>query len=481
MNYVVLARKYRPQTFEELLGQDSVRHTLQNALKGGRLAHAYLFCGPRGTGKTSAARILAKAVNCLQSPGPEPCLKCEACAAIATGSDVDVLELDAASRRKVDEIQPLIESARYLPQRSERKVFIIDEAHMLSAHAFNALLKTFEEPPPHVLFILATTAPQKIPETVRSRCHRFDFRRFTEADIVAKLGRIAQNEKWEIAPGVLEEIAGRAQGGMRDAESLLDQVIAAASGERPSVSLEDLARVLGGVPTQFRRRILECAREGDMPGVLEAAEKAVQEGGDALELLHALRGDLRDDAVAAARAGEQGAAALDWSLAAAELLGRHVHLAAASRASRASLDLALLALARLGDVADLEELVQRLERMGDAGPAGAAPVRSARPAARAAGSAAQSGADEEASPIPRAPPPPRAQKAPADVEVPRVPAQNDDGAAGAQGSPAEADPPRAGPELTPEELRKVRSHPAVRAVMTEFRGRLEQVRREDDG
>ncbi|MFB3067045.1 MAG: DNA polymerase III subunit gamma/tau, partial [Planctomycetota bacterium] len=207
MSYVVLARKYRPQTFEELLGQDSVRHTLQNALKGGRLAHAYLFCGPRGTGKTSAARILAKAVNCLRSPGPEPCLKCEACAAIANGSDVDVLELDAASRRKVDEVQPLIESARYLPQRSERKVFIIDEAHMLSAHAFNALLKTFEEPPPHVLFILATTAPQKIPETVRSRCHRFDFRRFTEADIVGKLGRIAQNEKWEIAPGVLEEIA----------------------------------------------------------------------------------------------------------------------------------------------------------------------------------------------------------------------------------------------------------------------------------
>ncbi len=204
MNYVVLARKYRPKTFEDLVGQDSVRHTLQNALKGGRVAHAYLFCGPRGTGKTSAARILAKAVNCLQSPGPEPCLKCEACAAIATGSDVDVLEVDAASRRKVDEIQPLIESARYLPQRSQRKVFIIDEAHMLSAHAFNALLKTFEEPPPHVLFILATTAPQKIPETFLSRCHRFDFLRFTETDIVAKLCRIVRNENCDIAPGVLE-------------------------------------------------------------------------------------------------------------------------------------------------------------------------------------------------------------------------------------------------------------------------------------
>ena len=239
MSYIVLARKWRPQGFDDLTGQDTVVKTLKNALAQDRLAHAYLFCGPRGVGKTTMARLLAKAVNCLVSPGTHPCGTCEACTSIASGQDVDVLELDAASRRKVEDIEPLIDSSRYLPQRSPRKVFIVDEAHMLSKTAWNALLKTLEEPPPHVLFIFATTEPSKVIETVRSRCQRFDFKRITEIDIAGKLRRIADAEGAQVEEEVFAEIASRATGGMRDAETLLDQSLSAAPEDR-ALAADDL-------------------------------------------------------------------------------------------------------------------------------------------------------------------------------------------------------------------------------------------------
>ncbi|MGH7163802.1 MAG: DNA polymerase III subunit gamma/tau, partial [Planctomycetota bacterium] len=260
MSYVVFARKYRPQTFDELVGQEHVAATLRNALRSGRVVHAYLFCGPRGVGKTTMARLLAKSVNCLASPGPDPCGACDACKGIAAGGDIDVLEIDAASNRKVEEVEPIIDAARYVPQRSPRKIFIVDEAHMLSTTAFNALLKTLEEPPPHVLFILATTEPHKIPETVRSRCQRHDFRRIPPSGIVGKLKRIARSEAVEVEEEVLQEIARRATGGLRDAESLFDQALTTAPQGRP-LAARDLVAVLGETPRELRAAMLKEARD----------------------------------------------------------------------------------------------------------------------------------------------------------------------------------------------------------------------------
>ncbi|MFI5403857.1 MAG: DNA polymerase III subunit gamma/tau [Planctomycetota bacterium] len=293
MSYLVFSRKYRPQTFDDVIGQEHVGQTLRNAIAHGRLGHAYLFSGPRGVGKTTMARILAKAVNCLVSPGIAPCGTCEACKGIAAGGDVDVLEIDAASNRKVEEVEPLIDAARYLPQRSPRKVFIVDEAHMLSTHAWNALLKTVEEPPPHVLFVFATTAPNKVPATVRSRCQCFDFRSIGASDIEGKLKRIAAEEGLALDEGVLKEIAARATGGLRDAESLLDQILSAAPAGRP-VAVSDLVALLGDTPREVRLAILDHARRGAMKESLAAAEEIVRRGADPLELLRDLYGDLQD-------------------------------------------------------------------------------------------------------------------------------------------------------------------------------------------
>ncbi len=218
-----LYRKYRSQTFEEVIGQEHVTTTLRNAIREGRIAHAYLFSGPRGTGKTSTARILAKAVNCLH-PDPEqrPDNTCPICTAINEGSLVDLVEMDAASHTSVEHVRELIEKVHFAPTQARYKVYVIDEAHMLSNAAFNALLKTLEEPPPHVIFILATTEPHKIPETVRSRCQRFDFRRIPASLIVQHLRHILEQEGYEAEPAALEQIALVAEGCMRDAVSLLD-------------------------------------------------------------------------------------------------------------------------------------------------------------------------------------------------------------------------------------------------------------------
>jgi DNA polymerase-3 subunit gamma/tau len=470
VSYVVFARKYRPQAFEEVVGQEHVARTLRNALAQGRVAHAYLFAGPRGVGKTTMARLLAKAVNCLVSPGPNFCRTCEACTGIAAGQDVDVLEIDAASIRKVEEIQPLVESSRYLPQRSPRKVFIVDEAHMLSKHAFNALLKTLEEPPPHVLFVLATTEPNKIPETVRSRCQRHDFRRISEADIERKLRRIAQIEGAAVEEGVFAELARRATGGLRDAESLLDQALAAAPEGRP-LSVDDLVPILGGIPRELRRRILDAAKRGDARAALGAASDLVDAGADPAELLQDLLSDVHEAAVNEALEGG-GGHSVEWCLAAAELLARHQRLATASRAARAALDLALLAIGRIGDVVDLEELVRRLERIGGstAAPARLEPPLGAPP------------------PAPASSPPPRpAQSLPPTLLNlrRRVGLDREEAGPAPDPVPAELEEPRPPPENVPralagEELARIRSLPLVRAAVAEFDGRIEHVRRDDD-
>lgn len=244
MSYQTLYRRWRPQVFAEVTGQEHVVRTLQNALEQGSAAHAYLFCGPRGTGKTSVARILAKAVNCLNGPAREPCNNCSFCRDIGSSRLLDVLEIDAASNRGIDEIRELREKVRYAPLEARRKVYIIDEVHMLTAEAANALLKTLEEPPAHVLFILATTEPHRLPATVVSRCQRLDFKLISFAGITARLRTVAEEMDKKVSEPALQLIAEEAAGGLRDALSLFEQVLAYAESD---VTESDVLAVLGSV------------------------------------------------------------------------------------------------------------------------------------------------------------------------------------------------------------------------------------------
>src|SRR6185436_3996040 len=239
MSYLVIARKWRPQSFADIVGQEHITRTLQNAIRTKRIAHAFLFTGVRGVGKTTAARILAKALNCEKGPTPNPCNECSQCREIAQGRSIDVLEIDGASNRGIDEIRQIIENVRYQPAQCRFKIYIIDEVHQVTKDAFNALLKTLEEPPPSVKFILATTEPHRLPETILSRCQRYDFRRISLREIVERLGEIAQKEGLQITEGALVLLAREADGSMRDAQSLLEQVLAMA--EPGSTSRDETA------------------------------------------------------------------------------------------------------------------------------------------------------------------------------------------------------------------------------------------------
>ncbi|MFL5261676.1 MAG: DNA polymerase III subunit gamma/tau, partial [Anaeromyxobacteraceae bacterium] len=244
MAYLVLARKYRPQSFADMAGQEHVVRTLSNALKSGQLAHAFLFTGPRGVGKTTSARLVAKALDCIHGPTATPCGVCAPCVEIAEGRCVDVVEIDAASNNGVDNVRDIVEAVKYRPARDRFKVFVIDEVHMLSTGAFNALLKTLEEPPEHVKFVLATTDVHKVPETIVSRCQRFDFRRLTQQQIVEQLRKVVQAEAMTVSDGALALVARTAEGGMRDALSMLDQVRAACGD---SASDDAVAEAIGAI------------------------------------------------------------------------------------------------------------------------------------------------------------------------------------------------------------------------------------------
>jgi DNA polymerase-3 subunit gamma/tau len=270
LSYLVLARKWRPQTFRDLIGQEHVSQTLKNAIDSGRVAHAFLFTGGRGVGKTSAARILAKALNCEQGPAPEPCNACSACEEITAGNAVDVFEIDGASNTGVDDIRELRETVKYLPSRCRYKIFIIDEVHMLTTNAFNALLKTLEEPPPHVKFIFATTEPHKVPITILSRCQRFDFKRIPLPMIMARLRYILDQEGVAMSDAALAMVARKGDGSMRDSLSTLDQVLAFC-GEK--VEDEEVGVLLGVVD---RRLLLEAGRAvfgRDCPAVLDIVRR----------------------------------------------------------------------------------------------------------------------------------------------------------------------------------------------------------------
>jgi len=272
-----LYRKWRSRTFEEVIGQDHVTQTLQNALKTGRVAHAYLFTGPRGTGKTTTARLLAKAVNCLGEGEIKPCDECSICRAVNEGRLLDMIEIDAASNRGIDEIRDLREKVGFRPGEASVKFYIIDEVHMLTDPAFNALLKTLEEPPSHVIFVLATTEPHKIPATIVSRCQRFDFRRIPLTDITEWLAHIAEEEDLKVEPTALEYIARQGGGSMRDAISLLDQLTAYGSD---TITLAQVQTVLGAIASQTVTELADCLVEGDLARGLDVIDQVVGDGAE---------------------------------------------------------------------------------------------------------------------------------------------------------------------------------------------------------
>src|SRR5579864_5171446 len=263
MSYTVLARRYRSGTFDEVIGQDHVAQTLKKAIESGRIAHAYLFCGTRGTGKTSMARIMAKALNCEKSKGPttQPCGKCDSCLAIARGDDIDVIEIDAASNTGVDNVRDIISNSQYRPVHSRFKVYIIDEVHMLSKSAFNALLKTLEEPPEHVKFILATTEPEKVLPTILSRCQRYDFRNIPTREIAAHLKEICEKEKIKAEEDALLLVAKSGAGSMRDALSLLDRLLSV--GEK-NLTAERVEQLLGLPRSQLLFDLAAAIGGGDV-------------------------------------------------------------------------------------------------------------------------------------------------------------------------------------------------------------------------
>jgi len=295
MTYTVTARKWRPMTFNDVIGQEHVIRTLQNAIKFKRIAHAYIFSGPRGIGKTSTARILAKSLNCFNGPTTEPCNNCSNCIEITESRNMDVLEIDGASNRGIDEIRNLRENVRYVPVKGNYKIYIIDEVHMLTLQAFNALLKTLEEPPDKVIFIFATTQPYQVPLTILSRCQRFDFKRITTSDITKQLINICNSEGITTDNDSLLVIAKKADGSMRDAQSLLDQIVSFSGDE---INTENVFKVLGIVQQEIFFDITDNILNKDLKKGLELSEKIISEGYDLQELFSGLIEHLRNLLVA---------------------------------------------------------------------------------------------------------------------------------------------------------------------------------------
>jgi len=410
--YLVLARKYRSATFEEVIGQEPIARTLVNAITSGRVAHAYLFCGTRGVGKTTMARVFAKALNCLRAdaPTPTPCNQCDACTAIARGDDVDVVEIDGASNRGIEEIRELRANAIYAPARSRFKVYYIDEVHMLTREAFNALLKTLEEPPGHVKFIFATTEPEKVPATILSRCQRFDFRNIPTARIAEHLETICRAEGAEAEGDALFRVARAATGSMRDALSLLDQLLAGGASEDGGGTIReaDVVRVLGAPPDEQMLGIAGAIAAGDAGAALGELSGVLAGGAGLSNVAEHLAGTFRNLMIAAtcgadsdlielpdaARqqvgelAGQFSAPALVQAVAVLQAAERNLR---GSSVGRALLEAAVVRLAAAEKFVDPASLLERLEALSaggasraggrvPAGPAGgAAPKKKARP------------------------------------------------------------------------------------------------------
>ena len=412
MAYQVTARKWRPRQFDEVVGQEHITATLKNAVHSGRIAQCYLFCGPRGVGKTTTARILAKVLNCADLRDGNSCEACDSCQSIATSTSMNVLEIDGASNNSVDDIRELREVVRYAATEGVYKIYIIDEVHMLSTSAFNALLKTLEEPPEHVVFIFATTEVQSVPDTILSRCQRFNFRRISAGQIAAHLGTIAQAEGIQVEEGALHLLASRADGALRDAESLLDQVVSLGA----EVSQQAVVQVLGLVDRGLYFELLDAMREAAPAQVLDIVARAVDEGVDIEEfvyglvelLRHLLFAKIQDgtDELDMAEDARQRCGELAAAMEVEDLLRMMqslLDLEADIKRSvqpRFRVEIALVHLALMGRSVDVGELLRRLQSLE-----GAAPRPAASPPLR--------GRSEQAAPPPpsnpneqAAPPPP---------------------------------------------------------------------------
>jgi DNA polymerase-3 subunit gamma/tau len=453
--YLVTARKYRPQTFADLVSQEHVTETLQNAILHDRLAHAYLFSGPRGVGKTTAARLLAKAINC-QTPlaerdGAEPCRTCDRCRAFEEGRSLDVIEIDAASNNKVEDIRDLQERIRVPPQGADRKVYIVDEVHMLSKSAFNALLKTLEEPPPHVLFIFATTEPHKVLPTILSRCQRFDFRRITVPQTVERLREICAAESIDADDASLHLIGRKGDGALRDALSIFDQAVSLCG---TTLRYAELAEALGVVETDLFFDVSDRARAQDRAGLLHLVETLVRRGYDLQEFLAGLAEHYRGLYVAVSTGSadlvEADEATRARYLEAAAGLGEPDLLRALmvideaereiknSTQPRLKLELALLKLASLGRTADLHTLIRKLERLEKMIEKGEVPQI-------ATSSEDPASARQTAEPVPT--PYPRPLPTPEPQTIPSVPTDSEPAKPSAQPGPA---PPKPAPQEKPK-------------------------------
>lgn len=434
MSYRVFARKYRPQRFEEVVGQEHITRTLQNAITGKRLAQAYLFVGPRGVGKTSSARILAKALNCLSNKGEptdNPCGTCDACVEIAEGRSLDVMEIDGASNNSVDSIRTLRENAAYAPARGPYKVYLIDEVHMLSTAAFNALLKTLEEPPEHVKFLFATTEAQKVPATILSRCQRFDLRRLTPELIADHLLHIAKNEQIALDPAAAAAIARGADGAMRDAESMLDQVVAFCG---TTIGASDVHNVFGFTPRETVLELAGALVARDTPAALSVVKSQAEAGKDLARLLGDLVGLLRDVLIGkvhpSAEATEE--ARLGEAISQEKLLVLLDHFGEAEGRLRwatdkkLQLDVALIKGVHLLEEASLSDVLDTLTALRGGAPLPERPA-ARPPAPRPAAPVAAPAPAPSAAPVPKPSPlpvdpirtePPKAESKPATVDSP---------------------------------------------------------------
>jgi DNA polymerase-3 subunit gamma/tau len=411
MTYQVLARRLRPQRFADVVGQEHVTRTLQAAITADRVAHAFLFTGPRGVGKTTTARILAKALNCERGPAPEPCNACSTCREIADGIAFDVLEIDGASHTQVDKMRDLMEAVAHRPIKSRFKIYVIDEVHMLSSHSFNALLKTLEEPPPHVKFILATTDPHKVLPTVLSRCQRYDLRRIGLASLTGELGRILEREGITLPTEAVALVAREAEGSLRDAQSLLEQVLAAGDAAR---DLATVRALLGAADRGLVLDVAEAVLTGDAAACLRHLATLHEHGYDAQRFCRDLLEHVRHVAVVAATgdAGliaelpevERTAIAGQVARRSADEVQRIFGLLLEADEALASpvrtidpqlvLEMAVLRVATLPPLLPMDEILARLDAIAGASPGGAAPPRPTRgappapPPAQARGAAA---------------------------------------------------------------------------------------------
>jgi DNA polymerase-3 subunit gamma/tau len=395
MSYLVLARKWRPRTFDKMVGQEFISRTLKNAVQTDHVAHAFLFSGSRGVGKTSAARILAKCLNCDKGPTPEPCNECSSCQEIDEGRSLDVYEIDGASNTSVDDIRELRENIKYLPRPGKRRVYIIDEVHMLSKSAFNALLKTLEEPPEHVVFIFATTEPHKVPETIQSRCQRFDFRRIPRAKILERLQVMAREEGYEIDERALSAVAKAADGSMRDAQSLLDQIISYCG---PSVPDEAVAEILGIAGREYFYRISEAILGQDPGECIEALDEVYRSGYDInqfyQDLVEHFRNllmarilpdpssvlDMADGEIQELKKQAEQSGPEDLSRLVSILLKAEEDILRSSL-PRMGMEITLIKMAHLGRLEPLEKILEKITSFEEAMPSGSAALRVPAPSA----------------------------------------------------------------------------------------------------